>query len=123
MFSLIFSLIVRQKNLAARNLADHLLHPLRAVLPHLRGDMAVHVQRESRRSVTQVFLHRQTAVCGEGEGRGLCCAEYAAPHFLRGFAGRTSVCPTGQTEVCPPNAGQNHPKTCGAQLKPAAPYF
>ena len=100
-----------------------MLHSLRAVLPHLRGDMAVHVQRESRRSVAQVFLRRQTAVPDEGEGRGLWCAEYAAPPFLRSFAGQMSVYPMGQTGVCPPNAGQNHPKTCGAQLKLAAPDF
>ena len=47
-----------------------LLHPVGAVPLHLVGDMAVHVQRKRRRSVSEVALDRLNIIPGTDRGYG-----------------------------------------------------
>lgn len=48
-----------------------MLHTLRAGLPHLVGDVAVHIERKGSGVVAQVLLHRLDIVTALDSGHGI----------------------------------------------------
>ena len=56
---------------ASLDAVDVPLHPVRALALHLVGDMAVDIQREGRRGMAEIALHRLDVVPGPDGSHGV----------------------------------------------------
>ena len=65
MFSLIFPLLYRYA-------LNELLHPLRAVFPHLLCNVAVNVERKGGGGMAQIALDCLNIIAGLDRGNGIC---------------------------------------------------